>query len=289
MKNLDIQPANTLELQRLEEEDTPINGRFAERRKPKPSRAWASLRGAYLPIAVVVVWQFVCSMQWVPATILPSPLQICESIKQLAQSGELFGDIGISLLRAALGFALGAGIGLITGLLVGLYRPFEQILDPSVQMLRTIPHLAITPLFILWFGLGELSKDLLIATGAFFPMYINTFMGVRSVDAKLFDVARVLEFSRRKQLFKLILPAALPNVLLGLRLAIGIAWLGLVVAEMMGSSSGVGYLILNAEQFSQTAIVFVGLIIFAVIGKASDSLVRFLERRLLRWRDSYRG
>ncbi|WP_431308722.1 ABC transporter permease [Alicyclobacillus fastidiosus] len=247
------------------------------------------LIGAYLPVGIVVIWQVICGLNWVTPEILPSPVQIVEAFVRLTRTGELVNDVGISLLRMILGFLLGASIGLITGLFAGLYRRFEEVVDPSVQMLRTVPHLAITPLFILWLGLGEWSKDILIATGAFFPMYINTFMGIRNVDSKLFDVARILEFSRMKQLTKLVLPAALPNILLGLRLALGVSWLGLVVAEMLGSSSGVGYLILNAQQFSETDIVFVGIIIFAVVGKLSDSIVRLLERRWLRWRDSYTG
>jgi len=162
-------------------------------------------------------------------------------------------------------------------------------MDPSIQMLRTVPHLALAPLFILWFGFGEISKILLIAYGAFFPIYVNTYLGIRGVDSKLFDVARVLQFSKWKQITKLILPAALPNILLGVRLSLGIAWLGLVVAELMGASEGVGYMIMDARQFSQTDVVFVGIIIFAVVGKLTDSFVRVLEKRLLKWRDSYAG
>ena len=145
------------------------------------------------------------------------------------------------------------------------------------------------PLFILWFGLGELSKVLLIGLGAFFPLYVNTLLGIRGVDKKLFDVARILEFSRWKQITKLILPAALPNILLGIRLSFGAAWLGLVVSELMGASEGVGYLIMDARQFSRTEVVFVGIIIFALGGKIGDSMVRLLETRLLKWRDSYQG
>ncbi len=130
---------------------------------------------------------------------------------------------------------------------------------------------------------------MLIANGAFFPIYVNTYLGIRGVDSKIFDVARVLQFSKWKQITKLILPAALPNILLGVRLSLGIAWLGLVVAELMGASEGVGYMIMDARQFSQTDVVFVGIIIFAVVGKLTDSFVRVLEKRLLKWRDSYAG
>lgn len=178
---------------------------------------------------------------------------------------------------------------MLFGLFVGLFRSTEKTLDPSVQMIRMIPHLAIAPLFILWFGIGESSKILLIAKGAFFPLYINTFLGIRNVDNKLFEVSKVLAFSKFQQIIRLVIPAALPNILLGVRLSLGVAWLGLVVAELMGSTSGIGYLMSDARQFNKTSTVFVGIIIFAVIGKLTDSLVRFLEHRLLKWRDSYQG
>lgn len=225
----------------------------------------------------------------VSATVLPTPVTIVLTFKELILSGELFGHLQISIYRAALGFLLGAGLGLMIGILAGFSKRTELYLDPSLQMLRTVPHLAVTPLFILWFGFDEVSKILLIALGAFFPVYINTFNGIRGVDAKLFEVARVLEFKWHQQISKVILPAALPNILLGIRLSLGIAWLGLVVAELMGSSSGVGYMIMDARQFSQTNKVFAGIIIFAVVGKLTDSFVRLLERKLLKWRNSYEG
>jgi sulfonate transport system permease protein len=246
-------------------------------------------RGLVLPILILVVWQLLGAILQVSNTILPTPLDIFHSFKELIQSGELFGHLKISVTRALIGFILGASLGLLFGTLTGLSNKTEQFVDPSLQMLRTVPHLALAPLFILWFGLGELSKDLLIALGAFFPLYVNTLLGIRGVDKKLFDVARVLEFSRWKQVTKLIFPAALPNILLGVRLSLGAAWLGLVVSELMGASEGIGYLIMDARQFSRTDVVFVGIIIFALGGKLADSIVRELESRLLKWRDSYQG
>jgi len=260
--------------------------------KTKPgssSKGAIWLKGLVLPAVVLLAWQLAGDFGLVSETMLPTPLQILAAASELAVSGELFGHLQISVTRAAIGFLLGGALGLLSGLAVGFSVRVEHSLDPSVQMLRTIPHLAVTPLFILWFGFGEFSKVLLIAKGAFFPLYVNTFLGIRNVDAKLFDVARVLEFSRWKQITRLILPAALPNILLGVRLSLGAAWLGLVVAELMGSSEGVGYLIMDARQFSQTAIVFVGIVIFALVGKATDSLVRYFERRWLSWRDNYSG
>lgn len=247
------------------------------------------LVGALLPVTLLVVWQLLGSLGLLSTLLFPPPLKIGGALMKLASSGELAEHLQVSLLRALAGFALGGGAGLIVGTLVGLFRKTEKALDPTVQMIRMVPHLAIAPLFVLWFGIGELSKVLLIATGAFFPLYINTFLGIRNLDNKLFEVARVLGFSRGKQIVKLVLPAALPNILLGVRISLGVSWLGLVVAEIMGSTSGIGYLMSEARQFSKTPIVFVGILVFAAVGKLTDSLVRWLERLSLQWRDHYQG
>ncbi|MCY9133372.1 ABC transporter permease [Bacillus atrophaeus] len=261
----------------------------SQKRKNTAKNVYGWVKGLVLPFVIIAVWQIAGSMEIVSATVLPTPLVILLTFKDLIVSGELFVHLKISVYRAAAGFLSGAGLGLLIGLLVGFSRKTEHYIDPSLQMLRTVPHLAVTPLFILWFGFDETSKILLIALGAFFPVYINTFLGIRGVDSKLFDVAKVLEFPWYRQMTKLILPAALPSILLGIRLSLGIAWLGLVVAELMGSSEGIGYMIMDARQFSQTNKVFVGIIIFAVVGKLTDSFVRFLEHKLLKWRNSYQG
>ncbi|QUF66354.1 ABC transporter permease [Bacillus atrophaeus] len=261
----------------------------SQKRKNTAKNVYGWVKGLVLPFVIIAVWQIAGSLEIVSATVLPTPLVILLTFKDLIVSGELFVHLKISVYRAAAGFLSGAGLGLLIGLLVGFSRKTEHYIDPSLQMLRTVPHLAVTPLFILWFGFDETSKILLIALGAFFPVYINTFLGIRGVDSKLFDVAKVLKFPWYRQMTKLILPAALPSILLGIRLSLGIAWLGLVVAELMGSSEGIGYMIMDARQFSQTNKVFVGIIIFAVVGKLTDSFVRFLERKLLKWRNSYQG
>ncbi|MEC0695864.1 ABC transporter permease [Bacillus atrophaeus] len=261
----------------------------SQKRKDTAKNVYGWVKGLVLPFVIIAVWQIAGSLEIVSVTVLPTPLVILLTFKDLIVSGELFVHLKISVYRAAAGFLSGAGLGLFIGLLVGFSRKTEHYIDPSLQMLRTVPHLAVTPLFILWFGFDETSKILLIALGAFFPVYINTFLGIRGVDSKLFDVAKVLEFPWYRQMTKLILPAALPSILLGIRLSLGIAWLGLVVAELMGSSEGIGYMIMDARQFSQTNKVFVGIIIFAVVGKLTDSFVRFLERKLLKWRNSYQG
>ncbi|HDR3884232.1 TPA: ABC transporter permease [Bacillus cereus] len=247
------------------------------------------VRAITIPVIILITWQLAGVFGLVSKTVLPTPLDIFLAFQELIKTGELFGHLSISVFRAAAGFFIGGGLGIILGTIVGFSTRSEQYLDPSVQMLRTVPHLAVAPLFVLWFGFGETSKVLLIADGAFFPLYVNAFLGIRGVDSKLFDVARVLEFSKRKLITKLILPSALPNLLLGARLSLGVAWVSLVVAELMGSTEGIGYMIMDARQFSNTDIVFVGIIIFAFVGKFSDSLVRLLEVKFLRWRDNFKG
>ncbi|WP_256757743.1 ABC transporter permease [Cohnella sp. WQ 127256] len=245
--------------------------------------------GFWLPALIVIVWQWLSYAGVLNRTLAPSPYRVAIEFWDLLISGTLLHHLRISTIRAMAGFGLGAAVGLVLGVAVGFLRPVEKSIDPSFQMLRTIPHLAITPLFVLWFGIGETSKVLLIALGAFFPLYINTFLGIRSADKKLFEVTRVLNFSIWKQITRLIIPSALPNILLGVRLSMGVSWLGLVVAEMMGSSAGIGFMINDARQYSQTTVVYVGILIFAVVGKLSDSLVRLLERHWLKWRDNFQG
>lgn len=247
------------------------------------------LIGMLVPLAVLVIWQLASSNGWVNAVLIPPPKDVVDEFGRMLASGELLTNLRISAGRAALGFLLGGGLGLAAGLWVGFSLKAERLLDPSLQLLRTLPHLAVAPLFILWFGFGETSKIILIAKGAFFPLYVNTFLGVRSVDRNLFDVARVLEFTKWQTITKLIIPASLPSLFLGIRLSIAVSWLGLVVAEMMGSSSGLGYIINDARSFSLTSVIFVGIIVFAVVGKVTDSLVRVAENRLLCWRDSMGG
>lgn len=246
-------------------------------------------QGVLLPALVIIVWQWAGSAGWLSPEFLPTPLAIVKAFLRLAGTGELFHHLGVSLARAAEGFAIGGAAGLLLGLAAGLFRKVQYVLDPSLQVLRLVPHLAIAPLIILWFGFGEESKVVIILTGAFFPLYINTYAGIRNVDNKLFEVARVLEFNSLGRVLRLVLPAAAPDILLGVRLSLGVAWIGLVVAELIGSTAGVGFLINQAKQDSDTEVIFVGIAIFAIVGKLIDSLVKLLERRWLRWRDSYRG
>jgi len=228
---------------------------------------------ALLPAVILVVWQWYGASGRVSAHLLPAPTDIAKAFARLTVSGELPRQLGISLQRAAIGVFYGASAALLIGAAVGFFRPVGRLLDPFLQLLRLTPNLATAPLIILWFGFGETSKIIIIAFGSFFPLYMGVIESIRGVDNKLYEVARVLGFGKRKQLTKLIAPAALPGVLSGLRLTMAYGWLSLS----------------HAQTSSQPAIIFVGVIIFAVMGKLIDSFVGAIENRLLRWRDSYKG
>lgn len=245
--------------------------------------------GAAIPVALLILWQLAASAGYISPVFLPSPASILRAFGTLATSEHLFHHLLVSMGRAGLGFLIGGAAGLLLGLVTGLFRKAQYLLDPSIQVLRLVPHLAIAPLIILWFGFGETSKIAIIVTGSFFPLYINTFLGIRNVDNKLFEVASILGFSPLKRLIRLIIPASLPDILIGVRISLAVSWIGLVVAELIGSQAGIGFLINQAKQNSETSVIFVGIIIFAVIGKLIDSLMKGFESKWLSWRDSYKG
>lgn len=250
-----------------------------------PGRSGKAALGLIVPAGVLLAWQVLSQAGVISDLLFPAPYTIFQALVDLIRSGELWIHLRISLLRVLSGFLLGGALGFAFGLLVGLFKRSEKVLDPSFQMIRMIPSLAVVPLFILWFGIGEESKILLIAKAAFFPVYVNTFTGIRSIDNRLYEVTRVLGYSRLKQAVKLALPGALPFILLGARLSLGLSWLGLVVAELIASSSGIGYMMSDARQFADTPVVFVGILIFAAGGLIGDSLLLLLQKRLLRWKE----
>lgn len=241
-----------------------------------------------LPLGLILTWHLLSVSGVLSPKILPAPASVFRSGFTLIRSGDLERNLAVSARRAAAGLLLGGSVGFALGLLTGVYALAEGLLDSTLQMLRTIPNLALIPLLILWFGIGEETKILLIALSVFFPLYLNTYHGVRTVDPGLKEMGRVYGL-RGWQLFrKVIFPGALPSILIGLRFALGSMWLTLIAAEALAAEAGIGYMTTMAREFMQTDIVVVGTLLYALLGKLADSLARTLERRLLVWHPSYR-
>jgi sulfonate transport system permease protein len=251
-----------------------------------------ALRRLISPVILLALWQFASSAHLISASKLPPPSEVWSTTMSLITStspayGSLPGNMLVSLERVSVGFACGATVAVILAVLAGLSRLGENAVDPLMQMLRTLPLFGLIPVFIVWFGIGELPKILLIALGTAIPLYLNTFSGIRNVDAKLAELGRVLHLSRRELLGQIVLPGALPQVLVGLRQSLGVAWLALVVAEQFNASAGLGFMISQGTQFDRNDVIFVALLVYCVLGLLTDALVRLFERRALSWRRSF--
>lgn len=240
-----------------------------------------------LPVAILIVWQAAVSTGWLSSRYLPAPWDVLAAGRRMIASGELFQYLAVSTARAFGGLLVGGLLGFALGLLNGLVPLAERCLDTSVQMVRNIPHLALVPLVILWFGIEESAKLFLVSLGVFFPIYVNTFYGVRTVDRGLIEMARSYGMTPGQMFRRVILPGALPSILVGLRLAMGVMWLTLIVAETIAAKGGIGYMAMNAREFMHTDVVVLAILIYALLGKTADVLVRLLERRLLRWHPAY--
>ena len=265
-----------------------------------PGRHWrrlaALLRPVYqrllpwlLPLALLALWQLSSSLGWLSTRVLPAPSEVARAAWTLAASGELWTHVRVSAGRAFLGLAIGGSLGVLLGLLTGSFRIAETVLDSSFQMMRNIPALALIPLVILWFGIDETAKLFLISVSVFFPLYLNTFHGIRNVDPGLIEMGRVYGLSRSQLYRQVILPGALSSVLVGLRFSLGLMWVILIVAETISAQAGIGYLTMNAREFLQTDVVLVGILLYAVLGKLADVLARALEHCWLRWHPGYQG
>lgn len=240
-----------------------------------------------IPIALIIVWQLLSQLGWISTRILPAPTVVIAVGFRLASTGELWHHISTSGYRALVGFAIGGAIGFSLGLLNGSFVFTERLFDTSVQMLRTIPHLAIIPLVILWFGIGDAARIFLVAVGVLFPIYINTFHGVRTIDPGLLEMGRIYGLRSGELFWQIILPGAMPSILIGVRFALGIMWLTLIVAETIASDSGIGYMAMNARELMQTDVVVFSILTYALLGKLADAIARLLEARLLQWHPSY--
>ena len=241
-----------------------------------------------VPLAIVLIWQAACSAGLVPVRVLPAPSDVALAGWKLLRSGELERNIWVSFWRASTGFVIGGGIGFAFGLANGLSKLTGKLTDTTLQMVRNVPHLALIPLVILWFGIDETAKLFLVALGVFFPIYLNTLHGIRTVDPQLIEMGRIYGMSDGELFRRVIFPGALPSIFVGIRFALGIMWLTLIVAETIAASSGLGYMAMQAREFMLIDVVVLSILIYALLGKLADSASRALERLTLSWHPAYR-
>jgi sulfonate transport system permease protein len=240
-----------------------------------------------LPIGIIAVWEALSLAGAIPPRVLPAPTAVIAAAWKLTLSGELLRNVWVSFWRAIVGLTIGGGIGFALGLANGLSRRSERTFDTTLQMIRNIPHLALIPLVILWFGIDEEAKIFLVALGVFFPIYVNTQHGIRTVDVQLIEMGRAYGMSPTTLFWRVILPGALPSIFVGLRYALGIMWLTLIVAETISASSGIGYMAMQAREFLLVDIVVLSILIYALLGKLADSAARLLERWCLSWHPAF--
>lgn len=239
------------------------------------------------PIALLLLWELASQAGLIPQRVIAAPSQIGGTLWAMIASGELGKHLLVSLQRALVGLSIGVSIGVVAALISGLSKRGEVVLDSPLQMLRTIPSLALVPLFILWFGIGEFTKIALIVTGTTFPVYLNLFAGIRNIDPKLIEAANTLGLSRRELIWHVILPGSLPSFFVGLRYSLGISWLALVFVEQINTTAGIGFLASDARDFMRTDVIVICLLIYSVLGLLIDGLIRTLERFALAWRPTF--
>lgn len=253
-------------------------------KKPRSNRRL--LLGSILPVSFVILWETASRMGILEAHLLPAPSAIIDSLYQMVLEGTLWGHLGSTLTRVFAGFFIGTLAAIIVGSLVGYLKIFEELVDPIIQALRSIPSLAWVPLFILWMGIGETSKVTLIAVGVFFPVYLNMVAGIRGVDRKLIEVGKIYGFTSFQIVRRIILPASLPSFLTGIRSGLGLGWMFVVAAEIMGASKGLGYLLIVGQNTYSPDTIIGSILLFAILGKLTDWFLKMIEERSLRWQDS---
>ncbi|HBC94136.1 MAG TPA: ABC transporter permease [Pelotomaculum sp.] len=235
------------------------------------------------PVVLLGVWEITSQMGWIRASLLPPPSVIFKVLVELVKTGEIFANLGISILRVAEGFIIGATLGLVIGVQVALVKKFRTAASLIFGLLRPIPVLAWVPVLILWMGIDEGSKITVIAIGSFWTVLVNVAQGIRNVDKKYLEVATILEKDRKTLLTKVVLPASLPAIFTGVRVGIDVAWRSVVAAELIAASSGIGYMIMYARELSQIDVVLVGVLSIGLTGILIEQLLKLLEKRLLKW------
>jgi sulfonate transport system permease protein len=263
------------------DDTTPL----VEPSRPARGRARAILLAWLLPLAALAVAELAGRLGWVTSNLLPTPSDVARALFELGGQ-TVASHVAASTARVVAGYAIGASLALAIGSLVGLSAAARALLDPSFQALRAIPSLAWVPLLLLWLGIGEAPKLAMIAIGAFFPIYMGVVAGIRGVDRKLVEVARLMRLDSFALVRRVLLPAALPSVMTGLRNGLSLAWMFMVAGELIAASSGLGYLLTDGRETSRADLVLAAIVLLALLGKLSDTAMARLERRLLRWRDT---
>ena len=254
---------------------------------PQPARRWQWPLGALLPLVLLGGWEVLACLGFLPPNLLPAPTKVLATVVELARTGELWQHLGITLGRVALGFGLGGALGTALGALTGYLPLLRRLLDPLLQGLRNIPSLAWVPLFILWMGIYETWKVVLIAVGVFFPVYLGVMSGIQNVDRKLVEVGRVYRLSGLALVRRVFLPATMPSCFVGLRNGLGLGWMFVVAAEIMGANKGLGFLLVDGQMTGRPQTILASTLLFAVLGRCTDALLAQLGRRLLRWQDTH--
>jgi len=252
-------------------------------KKKRNSNVWL---GFILPALLLAVWTAATETGFIPSYQLPSPRNVIERIVRLVQDGSLWSHVGITFYRVGIGFFIGTVAAVLLGSIVGFYSKAEKVFDPIIQAFKSIPSLAWVPLFILWMGIGEASKISLIAVGVFFPVYLNIVSGILNVDRKLIEVGKVYGLGHFQLVKRIIFPASLPSFFTGLRSGLGLGWMFVVAAELMGASEGLGYLLVIGQNSSSPDIIIASILLFAIVGKLTDWFVKIIENKVLAWRDT---
>ena len=261
----------------------------AVRARRSSAPVWRPFLGLILPLCVALLWEGAVRAKWAEGRLLPPPSRVIATLWSLARTGELLDHAVATLERVGLGFVCGVAAGTALAAATGYARLLRRLLDPTIQALRSIPSLAWVPLFILWFGIFETSKVILIAAGVFFPVYLGVLSAVLGVDRKIVEVGRSFRLSGWALTRRILLPAILPAYLPALRTGLGLGWMFVVAAEVMGASEGLGYLLVDGQQLGKPDQIVAAIIVFALLGKASDTLLVAAFAPLMRWQDSYEG
>jgi sulfonate transport system permease protein len=258
-----------------------------KQRKSGLARMTAPALGLVLPLVLAVGWEFIVRMGWASGRLVPPPSVIFQTFKELYSAGELQRHIWVTTARVAAGFGIGVVAGTVIGAICGSFPLWRRLLDPTMQALRAIPSIAWVPIFVLWFGIFESSKITLIAVGVFFPVYLGVMGAIMSVDRKLVEVGRAFRLSNFAMVRRILLPAVLPSYVIALRSGLGLGWMFVVAAELLGASEGLGYLLIDGQQLGKPAEIVAAIVAFAVIGKTTDWLIVITAAPFLRWEDRF--